>query len=76
MEPFIIKKHKIQFRRCLLTNMVVQPHSLYNLTDETDPVSLVTMWAISFCIFFKMFAYYAYSKMGSINSILYSEEKV
>ena len=34
--------------------LVVQPHSLYNLTNDTNMVCPVTIWPASFCIFCKV----------------------
>ena len=42
---------KCIFCWCLLTNRLVQPHSLYYLTNNTDQVSPVTIRPASFCIF-------------------------
>ena len=42
---------KCSFCWCLLTDRLVHPHSLYNLTNDTDLVSPVTIRAASFCIF-------------------------
>ena len=42
---------KCSFCWCLLTDRLVQPHSLYNFTNDTDLVSPVTIRATLFCIF-------------------------
>ena len=42
---------KCSFCWCLLTDRLVDPHSLYNLTNDTDLVNQVTIRAASFCIF-------------------------
>ena len=42
---------KCSFCWCLLTNRLVQSHSLYNFTSDTDRVSPVTIRAASLCIF-------------------------
>ena len=45
---------KYNFCWCLLTDRLVQPHSLYNLTNDTDQASPVTIQAVTFCIFCKV----------------------
>ena len=45
---------KCSFCWCLLTDRLVHPHSLYNLTNDTDLVSPVTIRAASFCIFWRV----------------------
>ena len=65
---------KYSFCWCLLTDRLVHPHSLYNLTNDTDLVSPVTIRAASFCIFCRVLESCcvqpsqtndAYSMMGS-----------
>ena len=45
----------MQFCWRLLTDRLSQPHSLYNLTNDTNLVSPVTIRVASFCIFCKVF---------------------
>ena len=42
---------KCSFCWCLLTDKLVHPHSLYNLTNDTDLVSPVTIQLLHFIFF-------------------------
>ena len=52
--PLLILCIKYIFCWFLLTDRLIQPHLLYNLTNDTYLVSPVTMLAASFCIFCKV----------------------
>ena len=59
--PLLTLYLKCSFCWCLLTDRFVQPHSLYNLTSDTDQVSPVSIRAVSFCIFCKVLKVLVYA---------------